>query len=229
MGVFKTTYIDKDASPEDVVSIFGALLHNLNEIMNRLTSDNIKSITTDRTVVKSEDGTTSIDSSQIVMLDGNGKKRMILGYNPKSKSFDFSLFNSNGTETLKLSDNGNAVFSGDIEGSRITGSTITGTEIDVDKDAVIGNNLYLGKNDEEAGFKRIQFYDDETNDLKKARIEARKDEKGYVTLKLIGDTITISTFDGVKDGYGNRFVTTNFKPYIKIDDVKYEVKWEGIE
>lgn len=224
MGVYKTTYIDKDASPEDVVSIFGALLHNLNEIMNRLTSDNIRSITTDRTTVKSEDGTTSIDGSQIVMLDGNGKKRMILGYNSKNKNFEFSLFNADGSETLKLSDSGDAVFKGNIEGSKITGS-----EIDVDKDITVGNNIYIAPH-KSNGVKKIHFFDDETNSvIKEAYIEAETGNDGTTTLTIMAGNLILKTLGEIKTSMllGNyKVVTTNMTPYIEIDGVKHYIKWE---
>ena len=186
------------------------LYKTLTVMFSNLDSKNVKELLTGKTKISSGDGLCEIDGAKIIMRDKSGEERLNIGAD-ENGNFVFILKNTDGDEALTLSSDGEAVFSGDIK---------------TEKSAEVGNSLYLGRNDKSIGKKVLQFYDDETNDLEKVRIEAVKDEKGYVSLKIIADTITLSTFDGVCDGYGNSFVTTNFKPYVEIDNVKYYVNFK---
>ena len=185
------------------------LYKTLTVMFSNLDSKNVKELSTGKTKISSGDGLCEIDGAKILMRDGSGVCRLEMG-SDEGGNFVFTLKNESGDDTLNLSSSGEAVFSGDIK---------------TEKSAEVGNALYLGRDDESAGKKLLQFYDDETNDIKKVRIEAEKDASGYVSLKIVADKITISTLSGVEDGYGNSFVTTSFKPYVEIDGVKYEVKF----
>lgn len=186
------------------------LYKTLTVMFSNLDSKNIKSIETGKTKISSENGYCEIDGAQLVMRDKNGVERLKMG-SDKSGNFIFVLKNTAGYNSLSLSSNGNAVFSGDIK---------------TKKDAEIGNTLYIGNNDEEAGEKLIQFYDGQGNDMEMSKIMAVKDENGYVNLKIISEKIILSTLNGVCDAYGNSFVTTNFTPYVEINGKKYDVKFK---
>jgi dienelactone hydrolase len=69
------------------------------------------------------------------MRDKNGVERLKMG-SDGAGNFVFVLKNSFGGDSLSLSSGGNAVFSGDVK---------------TDKNAEIGNILYIGKNDESEG------------------------------------------------------------------------------
>ncbi len=194
---------------EETADTLIKLYKTLSVMFSNLDSKNVKELLTGKTKISSGDGLCEISGAQILMRDKSGE-RLTIGADDDG-NFVFILKNKEGDEALSLSSEGEAVFSGDIK---------------TEKNAEVGNSLYLGRNDKSIGKKVLQFYDDETNDLEKVRIEAVKDEKGYVSLKIIADTITLSTFDGVRDGYGNSFVTTNFKPYVEIDGVKYYVNFK---
>lgn len=185
------------------------LYKTLSVMFSNLDSKNIKSIETGKTKIASENGWCEILGSQIIMRDKNGVERLKMG-SDGAGNFVFVLKNSFGGDSLSLSSGGNAVFSGDVK---------------TDKNAEIGNILYIGKNDESEGEKLIKFYDGEGNDMKSVKIRAVKDEDGYVNLNIVSEKIILSTLEGVCDSNGNSFVTTNFTPYVEIDGKRYNVKF----
>ena len=193
----------------NVEDILVKLYKTLSVMFSNLDSKNIKSIETEKTKIASKNGYCEIDGAHLIMRDKNGKERLKMGSNEKGE-FVFILKNCAGGESLSLSSDGNAVFSGDIK----TGN-----------DAEIGNTLYIGKNDEEKGEKLIQFYDGQGNDLKMSKIKAIKDENGDVNIRIVSGKIILSTLDGVYDAFGNSFITTSFHPYVEINGEKYEVKF----
>ena len=65
------------------------------------------------------------------------------------------LYDAEGEKTVYLGVDGTATFKGDIKGSKITGS-----KIDVDEDVRIGNNLYLGTEENRYQEKTIYFNND---------------------------------------------------------------------
>lgn len=203
-------FLIENPDGEEVADTLIRLYKTLSVMFANLDSKNVKELQTGKTKISSGDGLCEIDGSQIVMRDKGGGVRLLMGAGSDGE-FVFLLKNALGDDTLSLSSEGEAVFSGDIKTA---------------KNAEVGNALYLGRDDETQGKKLLQFYDDPSNDLKKVRIEALKDEKGYVSLKIVADTITLSTLSGVQDGYGNSFVTTNFEPYVEIGGVKYDVKFK---
>lgn len=193
---------------EDTADTLIKLYKTLSVMFSNLDSKNVKELLTGKTKISSGDGLCEISGAQILMRDKSGE-RLTIGADDDG-NFVFILKNKAGDEALTLSSEGEAVFSGDIK---------------TEKNAEVGNSLYLGRNDKSMGKKILQFYDD-GSDLEKVSLVAEKDENGYVKLKIIADTITLSTFDGVRDGYGNSFVTTNFKPYVDIDGVRHYVKFK---
>ena len=221
MAGYEPMYIEKDATVEEVVEAFGKFLHKANYLMRQLDSQNVKRISTDITEIKSDDGATKIDGTQIVMLDGKGVERLRLGQNKDNGTFDFILKNNRGNTTLKLSSTGDAVFSGDVTGSIITGSTI-----DVEEDASVGNNLYLGKNDNsETATKKIVLFEN-TSDDKKATILAERQLDGTVDLKLIASRISFATTEGMRGSNDEDIITSTYDSYVEIDGVKHYVKWK---
>ena len=200
-------FLLENSSPETLEEVQTALIRlyrSLEVMLSSLDSKNILSITTDKTLVSSEDGSTYLDGAKLVMKDENGTVRLEMG--KENGVFVFSLKNSLGRTSLTLSSSGDAVFSGDI---------IT------DEDAYVGNNIYLGS--ESSDPKEIMFFADAQDDSRRVRIRAVRDGGNVATLKIVADKIELSTLSGVTDGYGNRFVTTNFNPYVTIDGVDYPV------
>ena len=166
MPNYKTMYIEKDATAEEVVEIFGKLLHQLNALMNNFDSYNIRRISTDKTTLKSDDGLCEISGSKIIMRDIYGEVRLEFGYSKSRRRFEFTLYNDNGEETLNLTDNGDAVFSGEIS---------AGSTINVDTDISVGNNIYIGSGSQ--GSKKIEFFKSDTQSpITGAYISATKDD-----------------------------------------------------
>ena len=223
MPSYKTTYIEKGTDAERITEIFGALLHQLNYIMNNLDSRNVRRINTNSTSIRSADGSTEIDGSQLIMYDGDGVKRVSMGKNSNGV-FEFALYDARGRETLRFDAvTGNAAFSGDITASHITGSDITGSNIRVETDVHVGDNIYLGTDYDESGTKMIQFFDDETDDSKKGKIiTVKSPSNGLTELRIVADRIVLSTASGVENGGGQRYVTADGMPRaVEIDGVPH--------
>lgn len=199
----------EQSNPESLEEVQTALIRlyrSLEVMLTSLDSKNVKSITTDKTLVSSEDGSTYLDGARLVMKDQNGTVRLEMG--KKNGAFVFALKNAHGQTSLTLSSSGDAVFSGDIR---------------TDEDAYIGNNIYLGA--QSSAPKEIMFFSDANDDSRRVRIRAARNQNNVATLRIIADKIELSTLSGVTDGYGNSFVTTNFTPYVTIDDEYYPVHW----
>lgn len=219
MPRFQTQYIEKDTSPEEVVEAFGALLTKLNALMNNFDSQNVRRLSTNSTQIKSDDGTTKIDGSQLVMLDGRGTERIRLGLNQNNGTFEFKIMDGNGRDALTLSSTGNAVFKGDISGSNITGS-----KIDIEEDISVGNNIYLGAASKD-NTKSIVYFDGD-GDAKKGQIIAVKQADGSVNLTIKANKLIFSTASGVFGNGEQQFITTSFSPFVEIDGVKHYVTWK---
>jgi hypothetical protein len=95
MGKYRSGYIDKGASQEQVVEILGAIMHNLNEIMNNLSSDNIKSIEFGRTKAL----------GKLELKDSEGRVRFTVG--SRGGEFEFKLLNKAGEVVLGIDEDGN--------------------------------------------------------------------------------------------------------------------------
>ncbi len=107
MGVYRSGYINKGASQEEIIEILGGIMHNLNEILNRLSSDNIKSIETDRTKIKSSDSLMEFSGPMLIMRDSNKRERLKIGR--KGNDFHFTLYNIYGEAVLTTDEYGNLV------------------------------------------------------------------------------------------------------------------------
>lgn len=92
-------------------------------LLNHLDSRNVQSINTNMTRVQSEDGATTIDGAQLVMLDGKGNRRATLGKKANGE-FVFEIYNDKGNLAIHMNEDGDAVFSGNVEGADITGANI---------------------------------------------------------------------------------------------------------
>jgi hypothetical protein len=97
MGVYKGGYIDKDATQEEIIEALGRMQHNLSEILNRLSSDNIRNIEFGRTKT----------SGQIILKDEEGRERFIVGN--RGGEFKFELRNKEGYKVLGIDENGNLI------------------------------------------------------------------------------------------------------------------------
>lgn len=177
-------------------------------ILQVLDSGNVKYLNTDRTVIRSDDRTTLIDGSQFKMLDIDKNQRLVMGYNSETEKYEFTLFNKNGDKTITIDENGNAVFSGKIVG----GSIESNTTIEVTTYLSVGNNIYVGKENEETGtVKKIQFFEGES-DFNRAVIKATRKSDGGADLRIIAPRIEFSSLET------NAFVTVDgIKHYLEFD------------
>ncbi len=93
-----------------------------------LTADKLTAGTVDtqKVTVSDESGNLEIAGSKIVIRDRNCE-RFIAAYDKESKQFEFLLCNTDGVPTVSINSSGNAVFTGQVEGSAIYSSTIIGT------------------------------------------------------------------------------------------------------
>lgn len=226
MPNYQSTYIAKDTDIDKVIEIFGGLLHQLNYIMNNMDSKNVKRINTNSTSIKSADGSTELNGSQLVMYDEDGVKRVSMGKNARGV-FDFVLYDTHGNQTLRFDAvTGNATFSGDIIASDISGSTITGSTINVDTDIHVGDNAYIGDEDDENGEKTIQFFASEY-DSGKGTITVEKDNSPShaTTLTIKANKIILSAFEGIQTGNGDDIITESFNSYVTINGTDYPVNW----
>ncbi len=125
---------DTEAMSEAIVK----MQKNLSWLLAHLDSRNVKALNTDLTRIESADGSTTLDGSQIQMRDQNGKLRAVLGKS-KNGDFIFELYDRAGRESIHLDEDGNAIFTGNIEGSTISGSSISATLIE-------GSNIRIAPN-----------------------------------------------------------------------------------
>ena len=194
----------------DIETALIRLYKTLDVMFSSLNSQNVKSLQTDKTKIASSDGYTEIDGARIIMRDADDNIRLEIGAD-ENGNFKFTLNNISGQKSIELSSSGDAVFCGDIE---------------TEKDASVGDNLYIGKGDSGEGTKKIQFYDDEHDDAKKVRIEAVKDAQGKVTLRIIAEKVCFSTLYGVCASDGNPFaVAADGNAYVTINGTDYPVHY----
>ncbi len=94
-----------------------------------LSADKLKAgtVDTDLVTITDKDGTLEMTNSQISIGDGE-TQRFLAAYNKNKDKFDFLLYNKYGEPTLYLNSDGNAIFTGTLEGSTLYGSTIIGTD-----------------------------------------------------------------------------------------------------
>ena len=205
-----------DFTTEDMTGISGdnietaliRLYKTLDVMFSSLNSQNVKSIQTDKTKISSSNGYTEIDGAQIIMRDAAGNRRLKIGADG-SGNFVFTLNNIWGDKSIELSSTGDAVFCGDIK---------------TEKDASVGNNLYIGEDNNEPGVKKIQFYNDVNDDSRKAIIRARKESNGMVALELTAERIILNTLSGVYGSDGSYFITSGpYSAYVTINGTDYPV------
>ena len=199
-----------DMSGAETEDILIRLYKTLEVMLTSLNSSNVKKLETDKTKISSSDGCTEIDGAKLIMRDGGGTERLSIGAE-KNGTFVFRLNNAAGQNSIKLSSSGDAVFCGDIE---------------TEKNASVGNNLFIGKDETDAGEKMIKFYEDAEDDSKQVLIRAVKSESGVTELEIRAEKIKLNTLSGVTDGGGNYFVTaTPYSAYVVIDGTEYPVKF----
>lgn len=202
--------IDNIGESDDIETALIRLKKTLSVMLSSLDSQNIKTLKTDKTVISSSDGNTIIDGTKIIMKDICGVTRIEMGAD-KDK-FVFKIKNKMGFDSVSLQDSGDAKFSGDIE---------------TEKNASVGNNLYIGATQNSCGTKVLQFYDDNIDDAKKAKIIATKATNQIVSLKIVANKIILSTLEGVYDNMGNRFISTSERDaYVTVNGIDYPVEFK---
>lgn len=85
------------------------------------------SVNTEKVAVADTDGRLEISGSKIVMRD-KYNRRFVAAYNKGTNQFQFMLFNNEGTPTISINSDGNAVFTGKVESSSIYASNVIGTD-----------------------------------------------------------------------------------------------------
>ena len=110
-------------NPTEVSDALTKLQKNLNWILTHLDSRNVQSINTNLTTVQSEDGSTAIDGAQLIMQDGDGAVRAVLGKDAYG-NFVFRIFDKDGNAAVSLDDDGHALFMGKIRGADIEGTNV---------------------------------------------------------------------------------------------------------
>ena len=206
-------------------------------LLGHLDSMNVKSLSTNETTIKSTDGTTHLDGSQLIMTDGNETPRLVMGFNPtegEHGKYQFELSNAAGVETMTLDSNGNAVFKGkitasDIEGGTITGASITGanitggsitsnTTINVGTNATIGESLNLKDGDGIGG--RLSIYDGTA-----PTVLLKSEGSRPIRLSTSGK-IELNSVMGVEDANGKEFIREGYVGmYVTVGGVDYPVNF----
>ncbi|MEG1441175.1 MAG: hypothetical protein RSC29_00790 [Oscillospiraceae bacterium] len=100
-----------------------------NAQIGELTADKLTAGTIDTEKITVADGSHNlqITGSKIAINDGV-QNRFKVEYDKERNAFSFALFNNNGEPTVYINSFGDAVFSGQLEGSEIFASTIVGTD-----------------------------------------------------------------------------------------------------
>lgn len=120
------------------------LINRIKWLTSKLDSKNVKRLDTNETMIKSSDGTTYINGPVLEQSDSAGTLRLKQGYDSSSGNFVYALFNEAGAQTVGVDSNGDAMFTGAITGSTITGGTVTsGTTITVGTDITVGSTLTM--------------------------------------------------------------------------------------
>ena len=194
---------------EKIESAVVKMQKTLSWLLTELDSSNITAINTNITNIKSDDGTTEVNGSQIVMKDADGRLRAKLGHNKENGNFEFIIYNQSGQAVIYEDSEGDAVFGG---------------QIDVATDIRAGNNIYLGDSENGNGVpKTLQFFSDEENDIKRVRLVAEKAPDGWAELSIIAPKIKIHTLDGFVDTNGNSYITRGTSMKVTINGIDYPV------
>lgn len=77
-----------------------------------LDSTNVKKLFTEQCLIRSKDGNTELNGTQVIMKDGNTTIRLIMGLDKATGKFTFSLKDINGIENFSVSDVGQIKLSG---------------------------------------------------------------------------------------------------------------------
>lgn len=115
---------------KDIINLYDqyiALRRELEDLLYHLDSENIRQIITDRTEVRSKDGSTEIRGNVLKQTD-TVRTRLMMGYDIVNKKFVFEMYDATGQKTIYIGDNGEAVFAGSVNTS---------------EDIYVGNNIYL--------------------------------------------------------------------------------------
>lgn len=115
--------MESTKNPLETAEALTKLQKNLNWILTHLDSRNVQSINTNLTTVQSEDGATTIDGAQLVMQDGDGSIRAVLGKD-RSGNFIFRIYDREGNAAVSLDEDGQALFTGKIRGADIEGANV---------------------------------------------------------------------------------------------------------
>ena len=84
-------------------------------------------IDTKKVTISDKEGSLELSDSKIVIRD-NMQDRFLAQYDKTTDKFMFLLYNEDGEPTIYLNSNGDAIFTGSLQGSTLYGSTIIGTD-----------------------------------------------------------------------------------------------------
>lgn len=141
------TYLFANLDAGNVREAASVKAENINTANARITNAQIGTLSADkltagtvdtnRVKVESEDGTLLVSGSAVTLSDHN-QVRCLAGLDSETGEFRFLLCNKLGVPTVSVNSSGDAVFSGQVEGSSIYASTIIGTDSQSYADATGG-------------------------------------------------------------------------------------------
>lgn len=120
LSTYLSGFSDGGEAAEDAIV---KMQKKLSWILTHLDSRNVQSLNTNLTQIQSGDGATTLDGAQIIMRDAAGTVRAVLG-KTTGGDFVFAIYSEDGQPAICMDDDGDAVFSGNVEGANITGSNI---------------------------------------------------------------------------------------------------------
>jgi hypothetical protein len=99
---------------KDLTNSYIDIMQHLKYLMDKLDSKNVKRLATEYTKISSDKGETTFDGPLITMRDKQVTPviRLQMGYDPTSERFVFKLRDTDGNNTLTLSDLGQILLSG---------------------------------------------------------------------------------------------------------------------
>lgn len=162
-----------------------------NAQIGELTADKLTAgtVNTNKVTVSSQDGNLSLSGTQLAISDQNNV-RLLAAYDKKSGEFHFLLCNKLGIPTVAIDSSGDAVFTGQVESSKIYASTIIGTDSTSYAEAEGGVFAQL----DPAGIKIMQ--DDDNERLQKLGMSVGNDGTAYMVLGA-GNGRNSHTINGV--------------------------------
>ncbi len=124
-----------------------------NAQIDLLSADKLQTgeLNTDKVTVTDKNGNLTVSGSEIVISD-RSRERFVASFDNDQNQFRFILFNEDGTPTVTIDSDGDAIFSGIMESARVYSSTIVGT----DRQSFLDTNGGVFANIDPKGIKVMQ-------------------------------------------------------------------------